>query len=76
VRLAGGFIILAGIAHRKRVNMSALGIGVDFLQVRAVTAYALDCSGVHAESRLCKRVCDSVPADALAREGRWSPVSG
>ena len=29
------FILLAGIAHRKRVNMSALGIGVDFLQVCA-----------------------------------------
>jgi hypothetical protein len=27
------FILAAGIAHRKRINMSALGIGVDFLQI-------------------------------------------
>ena len=27
------FILIAGIAHKKKVNMSALGIGVDFLQV-------------------------------------------
>lgn len=30
------FVVLAAIAHRKRVNMSALGIGVDFLQIMSI----------------------------------------
>ncbi len=30
------FICLAGIAHKKRINMSALGIGVDFLQIMSI----------------------------------------
>jgi hypothetical protein len=30
------FIVLAAYAHKKRVNMSALGIGVDFLQIMSI----------------------------------------
>ena len=30
------FIVLAAIAHKKRINMSALGIGVDFLQIISI----------------------------------------
>ena len=30
------FIALAAYAHKKRVNMSALGIGVDFLQIMSI----------------------------------------
>jgi hypothetical protein len=39
-----GFILLAFVAHRKRVNMSALGIGVDFLQVGAGFCRTVVCS--------------------------------
>ena len=34
--LAVVFIVLAAVAHKKRINMSALCIGVDFLQIISI----------------------------------------
>ena len=34
--VTGVFIALAALAHKKRVNMSALGIGIDFLQIISI----------------------------------------
>jgi hypothetical protein len=70
------FIVAAGVAHRKRVNMSALGIGVDFLQVGcgAEQGCSLRRPVLPAAMPPPRRVCFSSPLCLRACEvlvGEW-----